>query len=100
MRICEVFLPKSSPPLLAVAGQSVLDDRIRFLRRLDLVDLHSLAFELLVVLEEPAEHRQPVRGHLAGFAVTVEAGSSVATAMILWSFLPASIMVINPIVRA
>ena len=44
--------------------------------RLDLVHLDGLALELLVVLEEPPQHRQPVRRHLGRFAVAVELGSS------------------------
>ena len=68
--------------------------------RLDLVHLDGLALELLVVLEEAAQHREPVRRHLGGLLIAVELRVVVATAMILWSFLPESIIVISPIVRA
>ena len=44
------------------------------LGRLELVDFDRLAFELLVVLEEAAEHHQPVRRQLAGLAEAVELG--------------------------
>ena len=40
--------------------QRILDDGVRRRGGLHLVDFHDLPLELRVVLEEPAEHDQPV----------------------------------------
>ena len=65
---------KSLAPLLAVALEGVLDDRQGLRGGPDLVHLDRLAFQLLVVLEEAAEHRQAVRRQLRGLAEAVELG--------------------------
>ena len=60
--------------MLAVALERILDDRQGNIGRLDLVDLDRLSFQELVVLEEPAEHHQAVRGQLGGLTEAVELG--------------------------
>src|SRR5947209_4682059 len=58
--------------LAAVAGQRVFDDWVSVFGRLKFVDFNGLTFQLLVVLEETPQHRQPVRRHLRRFAIAVE----------------------------
>src|ERR1700709_2099461 len=52
---------KSLAPLTTVPSQRILNDRISDLRGLDLVHFHGFSFKLLVVLEEAAQHVQPMR---------------------------------------
>src|SRR5258708_7511133 len=69
----ELFLPREPfTALLAVSAQSVLDDRISVGRGANLIDFHRLAFQLLVVLKEAAQHQQAVRRHFLGVEVAVE----------------------------
>src|SRR5205823_3977623 len=60
-RPVSVVLAEAAPPLRAVACQRLLDDRQRRGARLELVHFDRLAFELLVVLEEPPQHGETVR---------------------------------------
>jgi hypothetical protein len=93
-----VAFPESLAPLMAEAGERVFDDRQSALRGLDLVHIDGFALELFVIEEEAAQHAEAMLGHLAGLGVRIEL--RIATAMILWSFLPASIIVIKPMARA
>src|SRR5882757_2968922 len=63
---------ESLATLLAVAAQRFLDSRIGFRGRPDFIHFHSLAFQLLVVLEKPAQHEEPMLRHLARLAIRVE----------------------------
>src|SRR5438105_2682009 len=64
-------LMEPSPPVMAVSLEGFLDDRQGHLGRLKLINLHGLAFQLLVVLEEAAQHRQAVRRQLRGLVEDV-----------------------------
>jgi len=51
---------ESTPPMLAVALQRIFDDRPGKVSRSHFVNLHRLSFQLLVVLEKPAQHVETV----------------------------------------
>src|SRR5271157_1859084 len=65
-------LAESLAPLVTVAGERVFNNRQGVRRGLDFVHFNSLAFELLVVEEEAAQHAEAMLWHLTGLGVGVE----------------------------
>src|SRR5581483_10871578 len=60
--------------MVLVALESPFDAGERSIGGTNLLDLHLLAFELLVVLEEALENEEPMRGKVAGFEIAAELG--------------------------
>ena len=60
--------------MFAVTLEGILNDSRCEVRRSEVVDFHRFAFQLLVILKKPAQHRQPMDRQLAGFLETVEFG--------------------------